>query len=84
MNFIVKPTGQILTIYSEVLDLAVLGAQRIERASHVEPDDQGYWWAEIINGPNLGPFERRSEALAAEVAWLLEHRLGAGPKVADM
>lgn len=76
MELIINPTGEITTIYSEVLDLAALGTQQIERASHVEPDDQGRWWAEIINGPKLGPFDRRSEALAAEVTWLFEHRLG--------
>ena len=75
MDLIIKPAGEITTIYSEVLNLAALGVQRIERASHVEPDDQSRWWAEIIEGPKLGPFERRSEALAAEVTWLLEHRL---------
>lgn len=77
MELIINRTGGITTIYSEVLDLAALGTQQIELASHVEPDDQGDWWAEIINGPKLGPFDRRSKALAAEVAWLLEHRLGA-------
>ena len=76
MELIINRTGEITTIYSEVLDLAALGTQQIERASHVEPDGQSRWWAEIIKGPRLGPFERRSDALAAEVGWLLEHRLG--------
>ncbi len=76
MNLVIRPTGEITTIYSELLDLAELGRRQIERASHVEPDSQGHWWAEIINGPRLGPFPHRSQALAAEVAWLLEHRLG--------
>lgn len=76
MDLVIKRSGEITTLYSEVLDLAELGSQRIERASHVEADDQGRWWAEIINGPKLGPFDQRSKALAAEVAWLLEHRLG--------
>jgi hypothetical protein len=78
MDLVITPTGEITTIYSEVLDLTALGVQRIERASRVEPDEQGRWWAEIIDGPKLGPFDRRSEALAAEVAWLREHRLGIG------
>jgi len=76
MELVIQSNGDITTIYSEVLDLAELGIQRIERASHVEPDEQGHWWAEIIDGPKLGPFDRRSEALSAEVAWLLKHRLG--------
>ena len=75
MDLLIDPTGEITTLYTEVLDLAALGALNIERASHVEPDDQGRWWAQIIDGPQLGPFARRSDALAAEVAWLVKHRL---------
>jgi hypothetical protein len=77
MTLLISPTGEITTIYQEVLDLAALGVMRIERASHVEPDAEGRWWAEVIDGPKLGPFALRSEALAAEVAWLLKHRLRA-------
>lgn len=76
MELVIQSNGDIKTIYSEVLDLTELGIQRIERASNVEPDEHGHWWAEIINGPRLGPFNRRSDALTAEVAWLLKHRLG--------
>jgi len=75
MTLVIDPAGEITTIYQEVLDLAALGVQRIERASHVEPDDQGQWWAQIIDGPKLGPFALRSDALAAEVEWLMTHRL---------
>lgn len=75
MTLIIDPAGEITTLYQEVLDLAALGAMRIERASHVEPDDQGRWWAHVIHGPNLGPYARRSEALAAEVEWLIANRL---------
>ena len=82
MTLLIDPTGEITTIYQEVLDLAALGSQRIERASHVEPDAHGQWWAEIIDGPRLGPFQLRSDALAAEVDWLLKHRLNSG--MADM
>jgi hypothetical protein len=76
MELVVSPTGEITTLYTEVLDLAALGALNIARASQVEPDEQGRWWAHIINGPTLGPFVRRSEALAAEVEWLIRNRLG--------
>ena len=36
----------------------------------VAPD--GAWTADLspVNGPVLGPYTRRSEALAAEIAWL--------------
>jgi hypothetical protein len=75
MELVISPQGEITTIYSEVLNLAALGSQRIARASHVEPDASGQWYAQIIDGPRLGPFERRSEAITAEVQWLTEHRL---------
>lgn len=75
MELIVSPTGEMRTIYSEELNLAAFGAPQIVRASHVEPDEQGGWSAQIIDGPKLGPFDRRSQAIEAEVAWLIEHRL---------
>ena len=42
------------------------------------PTRDGRWHADLrpVGGPVLGPFDRRSEALAAEVAWLEEHWLG--------
>ena len=45
---------------------------RIFRASHVEPSPSGGWFADLspVNGPLLGPFTLRSDALTAEVAWL--------------
>jgi len=46
---------------------------RITRASHLEPDRDGFWWADMgpSGGPVLGPFRSRSEALGAERGWLL-------------
>lgn len=35
------------------------------------------WYAQIMGGHELGPFDRRSAALAAEVDWLIEHRVRA-------
>jgi hypothetical protein len=80
MRLVVAPDGTVRTLYTEALDLGVLGSPRIRRASHVEPDEQGRWHADLrpVGGPVLGPFDRRSAALAAEVAWLEEHWLG-GP-----
>ena len=69
--------GTIRCLYSECLDLASLGSLTIGRASHVEPDLDGRWWADLspVNGPKLGPFIRRSEALSAEQTWLEVHWL---------
>ena len=72
MDLYIGPTGEVRCLYSEAIDLSALGDPQITRASHVEPDDQGQWWADLspVNGPKLGPFARRSEALMAEVQWL--------------
>lgn len=78
MEVLVRADGNITVIYDEALDLRSLGRQSIERASHVEPDHEGRWTAELIGGPRLGPFDRRSEAIAAEIAWLEANRLSGG------
>jgi hypothetical protein len=72
MELVISPSGEVTTIYNEVLNLAALGPQRIKRASHVEPDASGRWFAQIIDGPVLGPFDRRSDAITAEIAWLTD------------
>ena len=52
--------------FRETIDLAALGPLTLRRASHVEPDVEGRWFADLtpVSGPLLGPFIRRSEALA--------------------
>ena len=75
MQLIIKSSGRIQCIYDESLDLSRLGRLRIQRASHVEPTEDGQWTADLspVGGPCLGPFAARSEALAAEVRWLTLH-----------
>jgi hypothetical protein len=72
MKLLVQPDGMVRAIYDEAIDLSALGRPTITRASHVEPDEQGRWLADLtpVAGPTLGPFDRRSEALDAERAWL--------------
>jgi hypothetical protein len=72
MHLIVAPGGSVRAIYSEEIDLSSLGRPEVSRASHVEPDARGVWTADLspVGGPLLGPFARRSEALASELAWL--------------
>ena len=72
MDLVVKPDGGVRAIYSEAIDLAALGSTQIMRASHVEPTPEGRWAADLrpVNGPMLGPFMLRSQALAAEQIWL--------------
>ena len=77
MELVVNSTGVVRCLYEETLSLESLGTLRITRASHVEPDSAGKWYADLapVDGPRLGPFSRRSEALAAECDWLNQHRL---------
>ena len=72
MQIVVAPGGRVCAIYSEEIALDTLGPLQIARASSVEPDRDGRWHVDLrpVRGPVLGPFPRRSEALAAEVAWL--------------
>ena len=72
MQLIIEPGGTVRCIYSEEIDLQALGSPTITRASYVEPDQHGRWWADLspLAGPVLGPFQVRSEALAAEHSWL--------------
>ena len=78
MQLIIAPGGVVRCIYCEAIDLTALGNPAISRASHVEPDRHGHWWADLgpVNGPVLGPFDLRSDALTAEMAWLEAINLG--------
>jgi hypothetical protein len=75
MTLIINPAGQGRCLYTEELDLRLLGSLHIARASYLEPDDQGQWWTDLspAAGPILGPFAMRSEALATERQWLDSH-----------
>jgi hypothetical protein len=81
VQLVILPTGTIRCVYGEAIDLRSLGQVSISRASHVEPDQNGLWHADLwpIDGPVLGPFSLRSQALAAEQAWLQRH----GPAAAE-
>jgi hypothetical protein len=77
MELVIDAGGSIRCIYDETLDMREIGKLQITRASHVEPDAEGYWWADMgpVDGPMLGPSGSRSEALAAERRWLTAKRL---------
>jgi len=77
MELVVDAGGAVRRFCGEELDLRELGRLQIARASHVEPDRDGLWWAAMgpVDGPVLGPFKNRSEALGAEREWLLAARL---------
>ena len=77
MKLLIEPSGNLRCIYGEAIELNQLGSLTIKRGSHLEPDQQGRWWADLTpaGGPTLGPFSSRSLALAAEVEWLETHWL---------
>ena len=72
MELVIDTRGQVRCVYNEAIDLTALGRLSIRRASYVEPDEQGRWWADLslIGGGVFGPFPVRSAALDAELTWL--------------
>jgi hypothetical protein len=72
MQLVVTPSGSLRCLYNEAIELSAFGPVSITRASHVEPDKSGQWFADLalVGGPRLGPFNRRSDALDAEHIWL--------------
>ena len=79
MELVVDAGGDVRCVYGEELDLRELGKLQITRASHVEPDAEGYWWADMgpSGGPVLGPYGSRTEALGAEREWLVARAVSA-------
>jgi hypothetical protein len=72
MQIVIKPTGVFISLYSDSFEYGELGKPQIRRASHVEPDDTGHWFADLspVNGPKLGPFDKRNEAIDAELEYV--------------
>jgi hypothetical protein len=64
--------GTMRCVYDEAIPLSQLGPLSIRRASHVEPNPDGTWTADLspVGGPQLENFPDRSSALKAEHDWL--------------
>ncbi len=77
MKVKVRPDGTIVHIYTDKVSLSGIGETTIKRASHVEPNKDNKWTADMrpSGGGVLGPFDTRAAALMAEVAWLEENIL---------
>ena len=77
MELYISAQGLVRMLYGEAIPVRSLGAVQIQRASHLDPDESGNWWADLgpSGGPILGPFHSRSAALDAEQEWLTRHVL---------
>jgi hypothetical protein len=78
MEIQIRVSGdQVRFIYSDDLKgFMEHGEAKTARASHVEPSGN-MWVADLspVNGPKLGPFTKRAEALTAEVMWLYQNNI---------
>ena len=79
---VIRADGAAVFVHDDSLAAAMrpVGPQKVRRASHVEPDGNGGWTADMspVGGPVLGPFATRKAALLAEHEWL-EPRLATIP-----
>jgi len=77
VELVINSSGDIRCVYGEAVNLSELGRLSIQRGSHVEPTADGQWTADLspVQGPQLGPFDCRTQALEAEVAWLNQYWL---------
>ncbi len=68
----IEPDGTVVTVYTDTVDLRVVGHIHAVRASVVEWDESGQAWTArlLATGERLGPFATRAEAVAAERAVL--------------
>jgi hypothetical protein len=76
VSMTIDQTGTLRFIYHDDLQpLLTLGKPAVRRVSHVEPTEDGRWTADLspVDGPVLGPFTLRKEALTAEMRWLEEN-----------
>ena len=84
LELFVRPGGRVACVHSDeaaaFLRRLGQGPPATRRASHVEPNDDGTWRADLApsGGPVLSPYETRAEAVAAELSWIRENVLGRG------
>ena len=67
MLLVIDRPAQVRCHLRREIDLAALGSLSIARASHVEPDDQGQWFADL--GPGQRSLSGAVSAIAAKL-WL--------------
>jgi hypothetical protein len=78
MFVFIEANGDLKFIYCDEVSIAFEESpQSSPRASFVEPTSDGQWTADMspVNGPVLGPFKLRGDALKAETEWLLNEMM---------
>ncbi len=72
MELLIEATGTVRCVFDEAIDLNQLGRLAIRRGSHLGLTPTGQWTTDLspVHPPILGPFVKRTKALAAEVIWL--------------
>jgi len=76
-ELLIAPDGSIRFLYHDALALLLReGDASLFRASHIEPIGSA-WFADLslVDGPTLGPYPLRADALRAEQEWLWAHFL---------
>lgn len=76
LKLVIDHGGLIRAIYDDALTALMAEADvEIKRASHVEPDSCGGWYADMspVGGPVMHGFNTRGAALQAEVRFLEKH-----------
>lgn len=83
----ISPAGKVTQIYEDDDPYQFVGQTTIRRASRVEPTEDGKWEADMSllgdehKDVKLGPFDFRTQAIAAEIAYINKHHLGERQKV---
>lgn len=73
--FHIAPNGDVTTLYTETVDLRVLGELEVSRASNIEYDHRLQGWMVVLRDGTALPeaYPSREDALAAEVAYIHAH-----------
>ena len=76
----IEKDGTVRSLYNEAYDFTAHGDIAIRRVSRVEPRADGKWEADMSllgsthEGVILGPFDKRSQALQAEVDYIQQRQ----------
>ena len=63
MELLINCKGEVRCLYGEAIDLRALGVLSIQRASHVEPDSNGQWWADLATSGGILETKKIGDAI---------------------